>query len=88
MIDRNLTLALPAEVLERLQAIAQEAGEPVEAFAARLIARGLEYDEWAISEARLDEYDRTGVSEPAEAVFKHVRSRLRQKIAARQALAK
>jgi len=84
----ELTLTLSAEHLALLRAAADEAGETIEAFAARLIANGLRYDEWAITEARLAEYDRTGVAEDAEVVFREVREQLKTRLAERPAPAK
>jgi len=71
-----------------LRAAADEGGETVEAFAARLIANGLLYDEWAISEARLAEYDHTGEAEDADVVFREVREHLKKRLAERPAPAK
>lgn len=88
MPSSTLSLSLDKDLLARLRAAAEDAGESVEAFAARLIANGLSYDEWAISEARVDEYEATGVSESAEAVFEHVRDHLQQRLAERRTPAK
>lgn len=88
MADGPLTLQLNADQVTLLKAAAELAGEPVEAFAVRLLARALQHDDWAISEARLETYERTGVAEDAETVFSHVREHLRQRLAERQAPAK
>ncbi len=71
-----------------MRTAAEEAGESAEAFAIRLITNGLRYDDWAISEARFEEYDRTGVAEDADVVFEHVREHLKKRLAERQAPAK
>lgn len=81
MAEQSLTLNLTGEQLALLRAAADEGGETIEAFAARLIANGLRYDEWAISEARLAEYDRTGVAEDADVVFSEVREHLKKRLA-------
>lgn len=88
MADRDLKLTLDPDRYAALQAAAEEAGESTEAFAARLIARGLANDDWAISEARLEEYRRTGVAEDAEEVFRDVREHLLKRLAERRAPAK
>ena len=88
MADQKLTLQLDAESLAALRKAAEEAGEPAEAFATRLIARALRNDDWAISEARIEEFDRTGVAEDADAVFRHVREHLSRRLAERSAPAK
>lgn len=59
MADGELILKLDDETARRLRAAAEAAGQPVEAFAAELIAGGLTGD-WGEALARLDEYDRTG----------------------------
>lgn len=88
MADQKLSLDLDAERLALLRSAAELAGETVEAFAARLLARALDHDDWAISEARVEKYERTGVAEDAETVFSHVRDHLRKRLAERQAPAK
>lgn len=88
MADSKLTLELDAERFALLRKAAEEAGESVEAFAERLLARGLKHDDWAISEARVEEYERTGVAEDAETVFSHVREHLGQRLAERSTAAK
>jgi hypothetical protein len=88
MTDRELKLVLDPDRYAVLQAAAEDAGESVEAFATRLITRGLKHDDWAISEARVEEYRRTGVAEEAETVFRDVRDHLQKRLAERQAPAK
>lgn len=88
MADRELKLDLDSDGYAALQAAAEQAGESVEVFAARLIARGLKNDDWAISEARVEEYRRTGVAEDAETVFRDVREHLQKRLAEGRAPAK
>ena len=59
MADGELILKLDDATAQRLRAAAEAAGRPVEAYAAELIAGGLDGD-WAESFRRLDEYDRNG----------------------------
>ena len=88
MAGQKLTLQLDAARLARLRSAADLAGESADAFAARLLARALDHDDWAISEARLEAFERTGVAEDAETVFSHVREHLRNRLAERPAPAK
>lgn len=85
MADTKLTLQLDDKRIAALRKAAEEAGESAEAFAERLIVRGLKHDDWAISEARIEDYERTGVAENAETVFAHVREHLSRRLAERSA---
>lgn len=82
MADGSLTVKLDEQTSARIKAAAAEAGESTDAFANRLLAGALETDRWAISNARIDEYERTGVAEDAEVVFARLRARMSQKLAA------
>lgn len=74
-------LKLHKDISALLQDAADQAGEPAEVFAERLLVNALESDRWAISEARIDEYERTGVAEDADVVFQRVRDRIRERLA-------
>ena len=74
-------LKLHSDISALLQDAAEQAGEPPEIFAERLLLNALETDRWAISEARIDEYERTGVAEDADVVFQRVRDRIRERLA-------
>lgn len=82
MADGSLTLKIEGDTAARLEEAAAQAGESAEAFANRLLAGALKTDRWAISNARIDEYERTGVAEDAEVVFARLRARMSQKLAA------
>ena len=74
-------LNLHGDISALLREAAELAGESPEAFAERLLLRALETDRWAISEARIDEYERTGVAEDADVVFERIRDRIRERLA-------
>ena len=76
MADGSLTLKLNADAAARLEAAAAQAGESTEAFAERLLLGALRTDDWAIANARIEEYERTGVAEEAEVFFDRMRERL------------
>jgi hypothetical protein len=76
MADGSLTLKLDQDVAARLEEAAAQAGESAEVFARRLLANALETDGWAIANARIEEYERTGVAEDAETFFERVRSNI------------
>jgi len=72
MADDGLKLELNQALSERLKEAADAAGRPVDAFAAELIADGLDGD-WAESYARFAEYKRTGEYLDAPAVMETFR---------------
>ena len=79
--NKSLTLDLDEATFARLEQDAALAGEPVAVFAKRLISEGLQPGSWAIAQARLDEYDRTGEALSVEEVFAGVKARLAQRLA-------
>ena len=81
MADETLILKLHGDVSALLREAADLAGEAPELFAERLLIHALEADRWSISEARFDEYKRTGVAEEADVVFQRVRDRILQRLA-------
>ena len=81
MSDGSLMLKLHGDISALLRDAAEQAGEPAEVFAERLLLNALETDRWAIAEARIDEYERTGVAEDADVVFQRVRDRIRERLA-------
>jgi hypothetical protein len=81
MADGPLTLSLHADVSALLREAAELAGASPEVFAERLLVHALETDRWSISEARYDEYKRTGVAEDADVVFQQARDRILQRLA-------
>lgn len=72
MADGSLTLKLDGDVAARLEQAAARAGEPAQAFAERLLLGALDTDRWAIANARIEEYERTGVAEDAEVFFERI----------------
>ena len=82
---KSLTLDLDEATFVRLEEDAALAGEPVAAFATRLIAGGLQSASWAIAQVRLDDYDRTGVAEDAAPFIERMRASVRAKVAAKLA---
>jgi hypothetical protein len=76
MVDGSLTLKFDGDLAARLEEAAAQAGEPAQAFAERLLLGALETDRWAIANARIEEYERTGVAEDAEAFFDRMLGRL------------
>jgi hypothetical protein len=82
MADGSIKLELNADLSERLAAAADEAGIPVQDFAAGLIGRGLD-DRWAITKARLAEYDRTGESVDAKEALARFRTAISERVRGR-----
>lgn len=80
MSDGSLMLKLHGDISALLRDAAEQAGESAEVFAERLLLNALETDRWAIAEARIDEYERTGVAEDADVVFQRVRDRIRERL--------
>ena len=82
---KPLVLDLDEATFARLEEDAALAREPVEVFAKRLISEGLQPGSWAISHARLDAYDKTGVAEEAAPFIGRMRASVRARIAAKLA---
>jgi hypothetical protein len=78
MADGGLKLELGADLSDRLRVAAETAGRPVADYAAELIEGALD-DDWAEDDARFAEYQRTGISVPAEEAL----SRFREAVARR-----
>lgn len=75
MADGHLTIPLDDETVQHLKAAAEAAGETPEAFARRAVDLALEADRWAIADARIAEYDRTGNAIDAEDFVARLRAR-------------
>jgi len=88
MADDGLTLELSAELSERVKAAAAVAGQTVQTCLETLIAGGLEgdahQDDWAEDEARWADYERTGISIPADIALAEFRDSLAKRFAARK----
>lgn len=82
---KPLVLDLDEATFARLEEDAALAGEPIDVFARRLVSEGLRPGSWAISNARLDEYDQTGVAEEAATFIDRMRASVRSKVAAKLA---
>jgi predicted DNA-binding protein len=66
MADGELTVKVDAETAQRLEALAEAAGQSVAEYVRDLIVDSLPEDDWAEDIAALEEYDRTGVSYSVE----------------------
>lgn len=82
MDDGAIKLELDQALGARLKAAADEAGDPINDYAARLIEQGLA-ERWGVAEVRLAEYDRTGeyvLADDAMAAFRTaIADRLRKR---------
>ena len=79
MADGHLTIPLDEETADHLQAAADAVGESPEAYAARAIMLALEAERWAVADARIEEYERTGVAEDAEVFVARLRASAKAK---------
>jgi len=85
MADDGMTLKIDAELTERLRAAAEAAGESVESFATRaLVLFSDDYPGWEEDLADLEDYDRTGVAEPAAKVMAEFRASVEAHFAKRR----
>ncbi len=80
MADGHLTIPLDEDAADQLQAAADAVGQSPEAYAARAIALVLETERWAIADARIDDYERTGVAEDAEVFVARLRGSAKAEI--------
>ncbi|MDB5431503.1 MAG: hypothetical protein JWP35_2619 [Caulobacter sp.] len=82
MADGEMIIKLDDATISALDAKARAAGLTRDDYARSVIqeAVGVE-DRWAISRARLAEYDRTGKSFPAEQVFDEVEAMMAERLA-------
>jgi hypothetical protein len=83
MADGALKLELTPGLARRLEAAAETAGKPVDAYAAELIETALD-DDWAEDDARFAEFQRTGVSVPADEAMARLQQSLTTRFAARK----
>ncbi|PLR28746.1 hypothetical protein SGCZBJ_00925 [Caulobacter zeae] len=74
---------LDPERAERLRVAAQAAGVTPEVFAINAIDQAID-DDWAEALQSLEEYERTGVSYPAEEVLAEFRANIEARLAARK----
>jgi len=74
---------LDPERAERLRLAAEAAGVTPEAFALNAIDSAID-DDWAEAIESIDEYERTGVSYPAEEVLAEFRANVEARLAARK----
>jgi hypothetical protein len=83
MADGALKLKLDPDLARRLEAASDNAGKPVDAYAAELIQTVLDED-WSEDDARFAEFQRTGVSLPADDVMTRFHKSLTARFAARK----
>jgi|GEM_PF-2187225 len=83
MADGTVTISLDDETARKLAVAAEQAGESPELFAVRLLTGALEADRWAITHARLDEYDRTGEAKEAGPILERFLANVREKAEAK-----
>lgn len=79
MADGSLTIPLNDEIARKLAEAAEQAGETPDAFALRLVVRGLEHGDWDVTHRRLDAYDRTGEATEAAPVLERFLANVRRK---------
>jgi hypothetical protein len=85
MADGEMTLKLDAASLSALDAEAKAIGLAPDDYARLLLQDALGIgDRWAISEARLEEYDRTGEAIPIEEAFDMLRKMVAERRARRK----
>ena len=60
MADGELTLKLDDATVRRLQAAADAVGQPIDSYAADVLAGAVSGEDWAEDYRRAAEYDRTG----------------------------
>ena len=80
MADDEVTVKLDAETTQRLEAVAEAAGQTVTDYVRDLIKDSLPDDDWAEDLAALEEFDRTGVSYSVEEAVEHFRSELHKHV--------
>lgn len=80
MADGELTVRVDAETAERLEALAEAAGQSIGEYVRDLIVESLPDDDIADDLAALEEYDRTGVSYSVEEAVTHFRSELHKRV--------
>ena len=66
MADGELTIKVDSETVQRLEALAEAAGQSVGEYVRDLIVDSLPDDDWAEDEKIFAEYERTGVSHSVE----------------------
>ena len=84
MADGGLKLELDEALTARLKAAADAAGRPIDAYAAELIADGLD-DGWSESYARYADYQRTGEYLDAEHEMKVFKQAVAERVRSKQA---
>ena len=80
MADGELTVKVDAETAQRLEALAEAAGQSVGDYVRDLIVDSLPDDGLADDLAALAEYDRTGVSYSVEEAVTHFRNELHKRV--------
>jgi len=83
MPDGRLILSLDEDLSARLAVAANEAGQPVNAYAAEIIGEALD-ENWAETERRWAEYERTGESVSVDEAIDALEARLKLGFAAKR----
>ena len=83
MDDGALTVRIAGELAERLRVSAESSGRAVDEHARDLIRGALDED-WAEDDRRFAEYERTGITIPADVAFEELRSSLERRFASRK----
>jgi plasmid stability protein len=84
MTDQSsVTVVIDGELAERLKVSAESLGRPVDEHARDLIREALDED-WTEDDRRFAEYERTGVSIPADQAFDELRASLERRFASRK----
>jgi len=79
MADGEIRVKLDDATVQRLENVAEAAGQSVDEFVRNLIANRLD-DDWSEDLAALEEYDRTGVSYSVEEAMTHFRDALHEHV--------
>ena len=80
MADGELTVKVDPETAQRLEALADAAGQCVGDYVRDLIVDSLPDKDWAADLAALEEYDHTGVSYSVEESMAHFRRELHKRV--------
>jgi len=83
MPDGRLILSLDEDLSARLAVAANEAGQPVNAYAAEIIGEALD-ENWAETERRWAEYEQTGESVSVDEAIDALEARLKLGFAAKR----
>ena len=83
MADGELTVKVDADTAQRLEALAEAAGQSVGEYVRDLIVHSLPDDDWAEDIAAFEEYERTGLSYSVEEAMAHFDAAVKAHLAKR-----